>query len=55
MGGRPEEGADLPESNGERDAVVRKFMLRERFLAQGTDVAIRAEGPDIPAAAPPTL
>jgi hypothetical protein len=34
---------------------VRKFMLRERFLAQGTDVAIRAEGPDIPAAAPPTL
>jgi acyl-CoA synthetase (AMP-forming)/AMP-acid ligase II len=34
---------------------VQKFMLCERFLAQGADVAIRAEGPDIPAAAPPTL
>jgi hypothetical protein len=33
---------------------VQKFVLRERFLAQGTDVATRAEGPDIPAAAPPT-
>jgi acyl-CoA synthetase (AMP-forming)/AMP-acid ligase II len=32
---------------------VQKFMLRERFLARGADVAIRAEGPDIPAAAPP--
>jgi len=33
---------------------VQKFMLRERFLAQGADVAIRAE-PDTPAAAPPAL
>jgi acyl-CoA synthetase (AMP-forming)/AMP-acid ligase II len=32
---------------------VQKFMLRERFLTQGADVAIRAEGPDIAAAAPP--
>jgi acyl-CoA synthetase (AMP-forming)/AMP-acid ligase II len=32
---------------------VQKFMLRERFLAQGPDVAIRAEGSDIAAAAPP--
>jgi len=32
---------------------VQKFVLRERFLAQGADVAIRAEGPDIAAAAPP--
>ena len=32
---------------------VQKFMLRERFLAQGADVAIRAEAPGIPAAAPP--
>jgi acyl-CoA synthetase (AMP-forming)/AMP-acid ligase II len=32
---------------------VQKFMLRERFLAQGADVAIRAETPDSPAAAPP--
>jgi fatty-acyl-CoA synthase len=32
---------------------VRKFVLRERFLAQPPDIAIQAEGPDIAAAAPP--
>jgi acyl-CoA synthetase (AMP-forming)/AMP-acid ligase II len=32
---------------------IQKFVLRERFLAQGPDVAIRAEDPDITAAAPP--
>jgi acyl-CoA synthetase (AMP-forming)/AMP-acid ligase II len=32
---------------------VQKFMLRERFLAQGPDVAIRAESPDTAAATPP--
>jgi acyl-CoA synthetase (AMP-forming)/AMP-acid ligase II len=32
---------------------VQKFMLRERFLAQGPDVAIRAESPDISVATPP--
>ncbi len=31
---------------------VQKFMLRERFLAQGPDVAIGAESPDITAAPP---
>jgi len=32
---------------------VQKFVLRERFLAQGPDVAIRAESPDIAVATPP--
>ena len=32
---------------------VQKFVLRERFLAQGPDVAIRAKGSDIAATAPP--
>ncbi|MGC2007015.1 AMP-binding protein [Trebonia sp.] len=32
---------------------VQKFVLRERFLAQGPDVAIRAESPDTAIAAPP--
>jgi fatty-acyl-CoA synthase len=32
---------------------VQKFVLRERFLAQGPDVAIRAESTDIPATAAP--
>ncbi len=32
---------------------IQKFVLRERFAARGPDVAIRAEGPDIAAAAPP--
>ena len=32
---------------------IQKFVLRERFLAQGPDVAILAKGPDIAAAAPP--
>jgi acyl-CoA synthetase (AMP-forming)/AMP-acid ligase II len=34
---------------------IQKFVLRERFLAQGPDVAIRAEGPGIAATAPPAL
>ena len=34
---------------------VQKFMLRERFLAQGPDVAIRAESPDISAGDPTRL
>jgi acyl-CoA synthetase (AMP-forming)/AMP-acid ligase II len=32
---------------------IQKFMLRERFLTQGPDVAIRAENPEIAAEAPP--
>jgi len=32
---------------------IQKFVLREGFLAQGPDVAIRAEGSDIAAATPP--
>ena len=32
---------------------IQKFLLRERFLARGPDLAIRAEGTDIAAAAPP--
>ncbi len=32
---------------------IQKFVLRERFLARGPDVAIRAESTDIAAAAPP--
>ena len=32
---------------------VQKFVLRERFLAQGPDAAIRAESPDIAVATPP--
>jgi acyl-CoA synthetase (AMP-forming)/AMP-acid ligase II len=32
---------------------IQKFVLRERFLAQGPDPAIRAEGSDIAATAPP--
>ena len=32
---------------------IQKFVLRERFLVQGPDVAILAKGPDIAAAAPP--
>ena len=32
---------------------IQKFVLRERFLAQGPDVAIRAEDSDIAATAPP--
>jgi fatty-acyl-CoA synthase len=32
---------------------IQKFVLRERFLAQGPDVAIRAESPDTATAAPP--
>jgi acyl-CoA synthetase (AMP-forming)/AMP-acid ligase II len=32
---------------------VQKFVLRERFLAQGPEVAIRAKGSDIAATAPP--
>jgi hypothetical protein len=31
---------------------IQKFVLRERFLAQGPDVAIRAESPGIAATAP---
>ena len=31
---------------------IQKFVLRERFLAQGPDVAIRAESTDIAASAP---
>jgi acyl-CoA synthetase (AMP-forming)/AMP-acid ligase II len=32
---------------------IQKFVLQERFLAQGPDVAIRAESPGIAAPAPP--
>jgi acyl-CoA synthetase (AMP-forming)/AMP-acid ligase II len=32
---------------------IQKFVLRERFLAQGPDVAIRAAGSDIATTAPP--
>ena len=32
---------------------IQKFVLRERFVAQGADVAIRAGGTDVPATAPP--
>jgi acyl-CoA synthetase (AMP-forming)/AMP-acid ligase II len=32
---------------------IQKFVLRERFLAQGPDVATRAESPDSTTAAPP--
>jgi fatty-acyl-CoA synthase len=32
---------------------IQKFVLRERFLAQGPDVAIRAGNPDTATAAPP--
>jgi acyl-coenzyme A synthetase/AMP-(fatty) acid ligase len=32
---------------------IQKFMLRERFLTQGPDVAIHAENRDIAAEAPP--
>jgi hypothetical protein len=31
---------------------IQKFVLRERFLAQGPDAAIRAEGPGIAVTAP---
>jgi fatty-acyl-CoA synthase len=33
---------------------IQKFVLQERFLAQGPDVAIRAQASDIAATAPPT-
>ena len=32
---------------------IQKFVLRERFVARGADVAIRAGGTDVPATAPP--
>jgi acyl-CoA synthetase (AMP-forming)/AMP-acid ligase II len=32
---------------------IQKFVLRERFVAQGADVAIRAGSTDLPATAPP--
>ena len=32
---------------------TQKFVLRERFVARGADVAIRAGGTDVPATAPP--
>ena len=32
---------------------IQKFVLRERFIARGADVAIRAGGTDVPATAPP--
>jgi hypothetical protein len=34
---------------------IQKFVLRERFLAQGSDVAILAKGPDGAAAACPPI